>query len=267
VIEIVHNHLQRGRVRFAVFDFDGTLSLIREGWQQVMLATMMGELLQTPHHENEPQLRSRVTQMIIQTTGQTTSFQMALLAEQVQKRGGQPENPLVYKQRYLEQLDKHIHRRITAIKSGRMSPDEMMVPGARAMLEAMRVRGVCCYLVSGTYEPYVLDEADVLEVTPYFEGIYGGQDDPARFSKKQFMDRLVAEYHLEGREVVSVGDGGAEIEAAKSISGIAVGVASNETTRIGIDAGKRDLLIRAGADVIVPDFREHEELVSYLFDA
>jgi phosphoglycolate phosphatase len=266
MIEIIHDHVERGHIRHALFDFDGTLSLIREGWQQVMLATMMDELLQTPRHEDEPQLRSSVTQMIIRTTGQTTSLQMALLAEQVHKRGGQPENPLVYKQRYLEQLNEHIHSRIAMITSGRMSPDETMVPGARAMLEAMRVRGVRCHLVSGTYEPYVLDEADVLKITPYFEGIYGGQDDPAQFSKKQFVERLVAEHHLKGREFVSIGDGAAEIEAAKSSGGIAVGVASDEAARSGMDERKRKLLIQAGADVIVPDFRDHEELVSYLFN-
>jgi hypothetical protein len=42
-------------------------------------------------------------------------------------------------------------------------------------------------------------------------------------------------------------------------------VASNEATRAGIDAWKRDRLIQAGADLIVPDFREHAELVHYLF--
>ena len=113
----------------------------------------------------------------------------------------------------------------------------------------------------------MLDEADVLKITPYFEGIYGGQDDPALFSKKQFMDRLVAEHHLEGREFVSIGDGAAEIEAAKSSGGIAVGVASNEAARTGVDERKRKLLIQAGADVIVPDFREYEKLVTYLFGA
>jgi hypothetical protein len=48
---------------------------------------------------------------------------------------------------------------------------------------------------------------------------------------------------------------------------LCLGVASNEAARAGIDEWKRDRLIQAGADVIVPDFREHEELVTFLFDA
>jgi phosphoglycolate phosphatase len=48
---------------------------------------------------------------------------------------------------------------------------------------------------------------------------------------------------------------------------LCLGVASNEAARAGIDEWKRSQLIRAGADVIVPDFREHEELVTFLFDA
>ncbi|MDR3173994.1 MAG: hypothetical protein LBU19_07080, partial [Treponema sp.] len=36
-IEVVRREVPRGRFRFAIFDFDGTISLIREGWQQIMI--------------------------------------------------------------------------------------------------------------------------------------------------------------------------------------------------------------------------------------
>ena len=48
MIEIIHNHIERGHIRHALFDFDGTVSLIREGWQQVMTSMMVELLLQTP---------------------------------------------------------------------------------------------------------------------------------------------------------------------------------------------------------------------------
>jgi phosphoglycolate phosphatase len=266
-MEIIHNHLPCGRARFALFDMDGTLSLIREGWQQAMAETMMAELLQTPHHEDEPALGAMVIALITRTTGQTASFQMACLAEEVGKRGGQAQDPLVYKERYVKRLGERINGRVAALKAGRVAPDDMMVPGARAILDAMRERRVRCYLVSGTYEPYVLDEAAALDITRYFDGIYGAQDDPTLFSKKLFMQRLVAEHHLGRCEFVSLGDGSVEIKEAKSLGGIAIGVASNEATRTGVDLGKRDLLVRAGADIVVPDFREHQELMTYLFGA
>lgn len=266
MIEIVRDHWERRHIRFAVFDMDGTLSLIREGWQSVMVSAMLDELIQTPRHEPEPELRRFLFELVTQTTGQATSFQMTRLAEEVGKRGGQAQDPLIYKQRYLTRLGERISQRVADLKAGRVTPDDMMVPGARKMLDAMRARGVHCYLVSGTYEPYVLDEAAALEITTYFDGIYGAQDDPAHFSKRQFFARFVAEHCLRGDDWVSMGDGIAEIEEAKRVGGIAVGVASNEVERIGIDERKRTLLIAAGADIIVPDFREYDRLTAYLFD-
>jgi phosphoglycolate phosphatase-like HAD superfamily hydrolase len=130
----------------------------------------------------------------------------------------------------------------------------------------MRARNVRCYLASGTDRPYVLDEAAALQITPYFASIYGALDDYKSFSKKILIDRIIAEHNLAGPEFVAFGDGFVEIEDTQRVGGIAVGVASNEATRTGIDAWKRNRLIEAGADVIVPDFRKHEELVAYLFE-
>ena len=187
MMEIIHDQCVRGKIRFAVFDMDGTLSLLRQGWQEVMASAMMAELLQTPARESEPELLRYVTEMVTQTTGQTTSYQMVRLFDEVLKRGGMPENPLVYKERYLARLEDRIRPRIEALKAGRVTPEDMMVPGTREILEAMRARGVTCYLVSGTYKPYVYDEASALQITPYFSGIYGALDNPDLFSKRQFL--------------------------------------------------------------------------------
>jgi phosphoglycolate phosphatase-like HAD superfamily hydrolase len=64
-----------------------------------------------------------------------------------------------------------------------------------------------------------------------------------------------------------IGDGRAEIEYARAASGLAIGVASTEDERAGIDAHKRSLLIAAGADVIIPDFSQPAELLAYLWPA
>ena len=267
MMEIIHDQCARGHIRYAVFDMNGTLSLLRQGWPEVMATAMLAELRQTPAHESEPELFRYVTELVTQTTGQTTSYQMVCLFDEVLKRGGMPENPLVYKERYLAGLEERIRPRVEALKAGRVTPEDMMVPGAREMLQAMRARGVTCYLVSGTYKQYVYDEADALQITPYFSGIYGALDNPDLYSKRQFMQELVTTFLLDGYEVVSLGDGIAEIKEAKGAGALAVGVASNEATRTGIDVKKRELLIQAGADIIVPDFREPQELMTYLFDA
>jgi phosphoglycolate phosphatase-like HAD superfamily hydrolase len=170
---------------------------------------------------------------------------MVRLFDEVLKRGGMPENPLVYKERYLARLEERIRPRIEALKAGRVTPEDMMVPGAREMLEAMRARGVTCYLVSGTYKPYVYDEADALQITPFFGGIYGALDNPDLYSKRQFMQELVTTFLLDGYEVVSLGDGITEIKEAKDAA-LAVGVAANETTRTGIDERSANCSSRPG---------------------
>jgi phosphoglycolate phosphatase len=105
-----------------------------------------------------------------------------------------------------------------------------------------------------------------LGLTPYFgDHIYGALDDYQNFSKRMVIERILRENHLAGPELVAFGDGFVEIEDTKAAGGIAIGVASSEATRQGIDAWKRQRLIQAGADLIIPDFRDHEALVAYLF--
>lgn len=265
MIEIIRDDLARGHIRHALFDFDGTLSLIREGWQGVMVPLMVELLMETPGHEEEAEVGRVVTEFVTRLTGKQTVYQMIQLAEEVTRRGGTPQDPLDYKRLYLDRLWARIRHRVEELKNGEVPPDDLMVPGARAILEALRERQVRCYLASGTDEPYVYDEANALRVTPYFAGIYGARDDYKSFSKKLLIERIIAENRLSGPEFVAFGDGFVEIEDTKLAGGIAVGVASNEAQRTGVDEWKRNRLIQAGADIIVPDFREHDALVRYLF--
>jgi len=263
-IEIISPGIERGHIRHALFDFDGTISLIREGWQGVMIPMMVELLLQTPEHESEEELHAVVTEYVERLTGKQTIYQMLQLCEEIERRGGQPADALVYKHTYLDRLWERIQWRVAGLKTGELSPEEMMVPGALAMVQALRDRGVTCYLASGTDEPYVLDEAAALGLTPYFAGIYGALDDYQNYSKRMVVERIITGHQLKGSQFVAFGDGYVEIEDTKAVGGIAVGVASNEAARSGIDEWKRRRLIAAGADVIVPDFREHERLLAYL---
>jgi phosphoglycolate phosphatase len=267
-IEIIRSHLERGRIRHALFDFDGTLSLIREGWQGVMIPMMVGVLLDAPHHESEAELTRVVTEFVTRLTGKQTIYQMLQLVEEVRKRGGVALDPLDYKQEYLGRLWARIEGRVADLKAGRRAPDDLIVPSARDVLKALYARGVTCYLASGTDRPYVLDEVEALDLTSCFgDHIYGALDDYRNFSKRMVIERILRENHLAGPELVAFGDGFVEIEDTKAVGGIAVGVASNEATRQGIDTWKRQRLIHAGADLIIPDFREHKVLVPYLFSS
>jgi phosphoglycolate phosphatase len=264
-IEILNPHFQRGHIRHVLFDFDGTLSLIRQGWQGVMIPMMVEVLLETPQHESEEELYAIVTEFVDRLTGKQTIYQMLQLRKEIRQRGGEPLDALEYKWTYLDRLWEHIGGRVARLKSGKIAPQEMTVPGAVPMLEALRSRGVTCYLASGTDEVYVLDEAAALELSPYFAGIYGALDDYQNYSKKMVIERILSENGLSGSELVAFGDGFVEIEDTKAVGGIAVGVASDEVSRQGVNEWKRGRLIEAGADLIIPDFRQHERLVAYLF--
>lgn len=264
-IEIIRQLPERDGVHYALFDFDGTLSLIREGWQAIMIPMMIEILMQTPNHEDKEKITSIVRDFVTQLTGKQTIFQMIRLAEEVEKRGGSAKDPLTYKNEYHERLLERIQYRLDGLRSKRIQPEDYLVPGATSILEGLRSRQVKCYLASGTDEKYVLDEAELLHLTPYFAGIYGAQDDYVNFSKKMVIQRIIAENHLSGPEFVAFGDGFVEIEDTKSVNGIAVGVATNEAEREGIDEWKRSRLIQAGADLIIPDFRVTESLLQILF--
>ena len=263
VIEIRHP-IEPKHIRHALFDFDGTISLIREGWQSVMTAVMVETLRRTPTRETVAELTAVVSDLIERTTGQQTIYQMIALRAEVEKRGGTPTDPLAYKHEYLQRLNEHIRGRIAALKAGDIPPESLMVRGAAEFLRSLAERGVACYLASGTDEPFVRDEASALGVAHFFAGIYGAQDDYRNFSKRMVIEKIMAEHDLHGSQFVAFGDGVVEIEETKAVGGIAIGVASDERTRAGIDPQKRRRLISVGADAIIPDFSARTELLSLL---
>jgi phosphoglycolate phosphatase len=264
-IEIIHPGLPHGHVHSVLFDFDGTLSLIREGWQQVMIPMMVEILSALDTGETKAELTATVTEYVDRLTGKQTIYQMIELCNQIEVRGGAPLDPLAYKHRYLDRLWDRIEGRVLGLKVGRIEAAEMVVPGAFDILGNLHERDVTCYLASGTDQPYVLDEAAALGVTPYFDGrIYGALDEYERFSKAQVIQEIMRTHDLHGRQLLAFGDGFVEIEETKRVGGIAVGVASDEVRRQGINSWKRARLIDAGADIIVPDFREQQQLLDFL---
>jgi phosphoglycolate phosphatase len=264
-IEIVPKALPPTLVRHALFDFDGTISLIRQGWQDVMAPMMVETLLQTPRHEGRGAIEALVRETIDRTTGQQTIYQMMALAEQVQERGGDPLPPLAYKQQYLARLWEHIRDRVAGLQSGRISRERLLVRGAIRMLELLQARDVTCYLASGTDRDAVVNEAHALGVAHHFRGgIQGALDDWESYSKAKVI-RTILEQHPEASEgLVTFGDGYVEIENTVAAGGIAIAVATDEVNGGQVDPWKRDRLVRAGAHIVVPDFSESEPLLKAL---
>jgi phosphoglycolate phosphatase len=267
-IEIVRPDMPRGGFRSVLFDFDGTLSLIREGWPQVMIPMMVRVLRETHTRETDEELAAAVEEFVMRLNGRQTIYQMIQLADEVRRRGGQPLEPLAYKNRYHDLLMDRIRGRLADLQSGAAKPEDWTVPGSHALLDALRRRGLTLYLASGTDLKYVHHEAELLGVASYFgERIYGALDDYQSFSKQMIIERILQENDLHGEELLGFGDGFVEIEGVKSVGGVAVAVASDEVNRRGINAWKRERLVQAGADIVIPEFRKHERLLNILFPA
>ncbi len=267
-VEFSPGFTARQGLSHVLFDFDGTLSLIREGWPEVMVP-MFVEMLPRIPGDTEVFVRQLLFDDIMRLNGKQTIYQMIQFAERVKERGGEPCEPLWYKNEYLRRLDDRIRDRIEGLRDGRLRPDDLLVFGARPLLEHLRQLGLPLYLASGTDERYVRREAELLDLTRYFgRHVYGALDDYKRFSKKLVIERIVRENQISGEQLLSFGDGYVEIENTKEVGGLAVAVASDEANNGSgrVDEWKRERLLGVGADVVIPDFRDGVALVDALLE-
>jgi phosphoglycolate phosphatase-like HAD superfamily hydrolase len=267
-IELVRPRAVGAAPEHALFDFDGTLSLVREGWMGIMVPMMVRVLLPLARRGESPEsIEALVRDFVAELTGKQTVYQMIRLAEEVKGRGGLPRNPLEYKAEYHDLLMSRIASRRNGLADGSIPREEMLVPGSLELLAMLRKKGVAIHVASGTDEPYVLEEARLLGLDKYAPGsIHGAQADHRTFSKEMVIRRILDANGIEGGRLVAFGDGYVEIADCKAVGGLAVGVASDEAGRSGRpDAWKRERLIGAGADIVIPDYREAGRLVDYLW--
>ena len=266
-MEVMNPDAPVGRVRHALFDFDGTISVIRRGWEQVMIPLMV-EMIRgdsAPSGPAQQEIREEVADYVDRSTGILTIKQMEWLEEAVRRHGltADVKTALEYKRIYNERLLEPVNRRISTRNSE--SREHLMIRGAKDFLIDLRERNVRLYLASGTDHPYVVGEADVLGVDGLFEGrIYGARDDDPKMTKERVIREILDTNRLSGEELAVFGDGPVEIRNAKERDALAVGIAADEERRSGLDPKKRRRVMTAGADIIVTDFSHHSELASIL---
>jgi phosphoglycolate phosphatase len=116
----------RPSISHVLFDFDGTLSLIRQGWPDVMVP-MFTEFLPPLEGESENDRRRMAFEDIMRLNGKQTIYQMMQLAERIRERGGQPREPLWYKHEYLRRLDDRILARADGLRAGTIRRDDLLV--------------------------------------------------------------------------------------------------------------------------------------------
>lgn len=273
-IEIIIKPDEKLAVKYAVFDNDGTISALREGWEHIMAPMMIKAILGEKYSEAGDSLYARVqnavNEMIDKTTGVQTLKQMQMLIKLVRDFGCVEEEDILdeagYKLIYNEELLSMVRKREEKLKEGEISVEDLTIKSSVAFLKVLYDKGVKLFLTSGTDEEDVKHEAAVLGYGHLFEGrIFGATGKIDTEAKKVVLDKLLDSIGTaESSSIVTFGDGPVEIRETSKRGGIAVGVASNEIRRYGLNITKRTRLIKAGADLIVPDFSQYEKLLQLL---
>jgi len=274
-IEIVSELPCIGRITHAIFDNDGTLSTLRQGWEEVMEPVMIRSILGDEWRKVEESIyrkvRERVRSYIERTTGIQTLVQMVGLVDMVREFSFVPEQKILdehgYKALYNRELMEAVNRRLDKMRRRELSEADFILKGASEILRALHHRGVRLYLASGTDQRDVEREAEILGYAELFAGrIYGAIGDIYHEPKRKVLESILTDIKLnEGDQVATFGDGPVEIQETRKRKGIAVGVASDEICRWGLNLRKRSRLIQAGADVVLADFSQYEKLLELLF--
>jgi rfaE bifunctional protein kinase chain/domain len=271
-IEIINRSFSPQNIRYAIFDHDGTISTLRQGWEgvmePVMLKAILGDKYLSVNKNIYKKIKDEVLDYIDKSTGIETILQIEYLVEMVHSFGYVPKDKILdkfqYKKIYNKELMKLIDNRLLKFKQGKLAVNDFTIKGAFEFLEALYKKGVKLYLASGTDEDDVIHEASVLGYAPFFENrIYGALKDGGRCSKKMIVERILKENDLKGSSLICFGDGPVEIRKTISQGGSGVGLASDEVKKSGFNPDKRARLIEAGADIIISDFTQQEHLLSY----
>jgi rfaE bifunctional protein kinase chain/domain len=273
-IEVVTSAPAGRRLTHAIFDNDGTISTLREGWERIMepmmIRVVLGEGWKAAEERRYRAVQERVRDYIDKTTGIQTLVQMTGLVEMVREFGEVPADRVLdakgYKAIYNDELLAMVRGRLAKLERGELSVADYTLKGSLELLADLDRAGVELHLASGTDEPDVRAEAEALGFARYFRGrIHGSIGDVKHEAKRVVLERILADIGPKGLSgLVTFGDGPVELRETRRRGGFCVGVASDEVRRFGMNASKRARLVKAGADVVVPDFTQRGALLALL---
>jgi len=273
-IEIIREWKEKLNIRYAIFDHDGTISTLREGWEFIMAPMMVKAILGDKYKDAGTDLYSkveeRVNEYIDKTTGIQTLVQMKGLLDIIREFGYVPEKDMLdefgYKKIYNDELLEMVRARERKFANGELSIDDLTIKNAIPFVKKLYEAGVRLYLASGTDENDVREEARTLGYDHLFEGgIFGAVGDVTIEAKKIVLNRIMEKIGGDASaQVVTFGDGPVEIRETRKRGGLTVGLATNELRRYELNPKKRTRLIKAGSDVVIPDFSQYSKLLALL---
>jgi len=265
-MEILTTRTALPAVKAVLFDFDGTLSTLRYGWEEIM-RPMMNEFI---CDSKDSQVDDEVVAYIDKSTGIQTIFQMEWLCQRVKEYRTAAALPMPnqaldswgYKEEYLQRLMALVGQRRKDVHENVVRPERYHIKGSQPFLNMLHSKGIKIYLASGTDDADVKCEAQLLGFAHYFTDIKGAGTRSRLCGKEAVLKALLE--HLDADTLAVFGDGKVEIELGKQMGARTIGVASNEAQGHGVDLAKRDRLIQAGADVLIGDFSDVEAVSRFL---
>jgi len=273
-IEIINEWKEKLNIQYAIFDHDGTLSTLREGWEHIMAPMMikaiLGEKYKDAGVDIYKKIEERVNEYIDKTTGIQTLVQMKGLVDIIREFGYVPEENILdefgYKKIYNDELLEMVRIREHKFANGELSLDDLTVKNAVSFVKKLYDAGVQLYLASGTDEEDVKKEVRILGYDYLFKGgIFGAVGDITIEAKRIVLNRILDKIGTDASSrIITFGDGPVEIRETRKRGGLTVGVATNELRRYELNPKKRTRLIKAGADIIIPDFSQYGKLLGVL---
>lgn len=257
------NTMENKNIRCALFDFDGTISTLRHGWEQIMFDYVYEQLHQYYIGEDE-ELTNKIRKFIHDTTGVQTIFQMQWIVEQVKLVGGKPLDQWEYKDGYNNALLEVVRNRVDDLLQGKTKPVDFRIPGSKEFIEKLVGKDIKCFIASGTDDADIKKEMKAIEVEYLFEDSKGAPYRKIACPKEAVYRKLTDKLSYKPNEILVVGDGRVEINLGATNGSLTLGVACDEYSLKGIDLMKRERLINAKAHAIVTDFTDYNSLLDWI---
>lgn len=260
-MEFYSNRIIGHKIRAVLFDFDGTFSTLRCGWEDVMRKLMLNVLTTG---KDDAELEKTVNAYIDYSTGIQTVKQMKWLMQQSLERTGKAKDMWDYKADYNAMLMEMLADKKRGLEDGIRKPEEFLVAGSEKLLQNLKNAGIKIFVASGTDHADVVKEAKLLGIEQYFDELCGAPERCEDCSKEKVMTELLQNCGYSGEELCVAGDGKVEIALGNKVGALTIGVASDENNLHGVNAKKRERLIHAGADVIIGDYLELDKIMSLM---
>lgn len=248
-------------IKAAIFDFDGTISTLRHGWEQVMYDYMFEQL--SRYYEDKEVLSEKIWQYIYESTGIQTIYQMEWLVDQVKAKGGTPLDRWEYKDGYNEALLKVVKGRTEKLLKGELEQKDFRIPGSKEFIEKLVDKGIKCYIASGTDDVDIKREMKSVGVDHLLEDSQGAPERKKDCPKASVYNRLI-QLGYKPNEIMVIGDGKVEMNLGRENGSLTLGIACDEYNLEGIDVRKLDRLMEAGAHAVVIDFIDTDSIFKWM---